>query len=163
MLDSVSAGDVRRVRRRRTVSGTLGGPVGVQLALAPAYAMRCMRLVTHLISNLGALGAMFFATAGLAGLGSCSVDGEARYKEGDVVMCRADLRITGAAERLVKARASPRRGRADRRARIHGFCIQNVGGNHRRGVTRALPRRACHWAARQNLCSRPSGRVWLQG
>jgi hypothetical protein len=88
---------------------------------------------------------MVFATAGSAGLGTCGVVEEDRGKEDEdeelvVANCRGDLNLRGTAERVANAGVSARRGRADRMARIHGLCIQNVGGNQARGDS-SLPRR----------------------
>lgn len=127
-------------------------PLGVLLEVGqPCAVSGCSRRKrgTDLISNLGALGAMVFAMAGSARLGTCGVVEEDCEDEDEELVvfanCRRDLDLKDAVERVANAGVSARRGRADRKARIHGLCIQNVGGNQARGDS-SLPR-CCALAA----------------
>jgi hypothetical protein len=105
---------------------------------------------------------MVFAMAGSAGLGTCGVVEEDR--EGDdedeelvvVANCREDPSLTDAVERVANAGVSARRGRADRMARIHGLCIQNVGGNQARGDS-SLPRRRALAAGKTSAIAQNAG------
>ena len=128
----------------------------------------------YLISNLGALGAMVSAMAGLAGWGTCSVvggEGEEKLLVVLVVVvenCRGGPSLQAAVESVANAGVGPRRGRTARMARIHGLCIKMWVGNPARGDS-SLPRVWCSTGSRQNLCNGPmalpagSVRVRLQG
>lgn len=106
------------------------------------------------------------AMAGSAGQGTWSVvekDREETREESEAVGVgvvknrRGSPKSQGAAESVANAGVSPRRGRADRMARIHGLCIQNVGGNLARGDSPAL--HVVHWQPAKPLQRAPRGRV----
>ena len=64
-----------------------------------------------MISNLGALGAMVSAMAGLAGLGTCSVvEGEEKLLSVVVENWRGGPGLEAAVESVANAGISPRRG-----------------------------------------------------
>lgn len=103
---------------------------------------------------------MVFATAGSAGLGTCGVVGGDREEDDDelvvVANCRGDRNLKGAVETVANAKVSARRDRADRMARIHGLCIQNVGGNQARGDS-SLPRRRALAAGKTSAIAQNAG------
>lgn len=121
---------------QRTVTGALRRPACKGLVECSPWIPSSWQGTTDLISNLGAFGAMVFAMVGFVELGTCSVAEEDRRDE-DVVRYLEHPSVQDAVDRVVSAEFRPRCGLADRRARIHGLCI-NLWVGIRRGVTQAL-------------------------